>query len=360
MLPALVVDLGSQLGPNETAWVLDACNAAIVKGTCELDTTASEAPRAVAIVRLIGAEGRSVRIEIGLREADRDSWSVRALEFAAQDPARERWRSVGLVLATLVGELEAAEEGRQTQAESSLPTTRGDTRPGAHDGERGAAEALAAQAESPRPQPPTAPAAASPGDAATRDDVPPITHPTQTQDVDPRVHVSAAAVPRPGVFVGVGVLGGPGAALDPFRWGGGVRGGWISRAAYVLSAAADYSQVSFDGGEIEVAWWRATVGPGYRQWLSERWSLELGLEIGLRNLRVAPSAAGSIRSSAWNPLGAAHLEAWWQAFASGGAWAGLTMSSIGRETRLIDRGSEVDVVLPAAEFHVAVGLWWAP
>ncbi|MEO8181682.1 MAG: hypothetical protein ABI895_22845 [Deltaproteobacteria bacterium] len=360
MLPAIVVDLGNQLGPNETAWVLDACNAAIVKGTCELDTTAAEAPRAVAIVRLLGSEGRSVRIEVGLREADRDSWSVRALEFAAQDPARERWRTVGLVLATLVGELEAAEEERQTQDGSGPPGTRGAAPAAASDRVRGAAEASTAKAAPPRPQPTTGPAVASPDDARTRGDAPPIASPTQTQDAGSHALVPHAAIPRPGVFVGVGILSGPGAGIRPLRWGGGARGGWISRGGWALSAAADYSQVSFDAGEIEVAWWRATVGPGYRAWLSERWSLDLGLEVGLRNLRVAPSAAGSIRSSAWSPLGAAHLEAWWQTLASGGAWAGLTMSSIGRETRLIDRGSEVDVVLPAAEFHAALGLWWAP
>jgi hypothetical protein len=73
MFPALVVDLGSQLTPDETAWMLDACNAAVVRGTCELDTTATEVPRAVAIVRWLGSQGRRVRIEVGLREAERAS-----------------------------------------------------------------------------------------------------------------------------------------------------------------------------------------------------------------------------------------------------------------------------------------------
>jgi hypothetical protein len=360
MLPAVVVDLGSQLGPEEAAWVLDACNAAIVTGTCELDTTATEAPRAVAIVRLLGSDGRSVRIEVGLREADRASWSVRAIEFAPHDPARERWRSVGLVLATLVGEVEAAQAERQSPEASAPPTADGEALPGARDGARSVAEASDTKPEPPRPQPATTPAAASSGDARSRADAPPIASPTQTVDAGPRSSVLRAPLRRPGVFVGIGILSGPGAALEPLRWGAGARGGWISRGGWVLSAAADYSQVSFDAGAIDVDWWRATVGPGYRAWLSERWSLDLGVEIGLRNLRVAPSAAGSIRSSAWSPVGAAHFEAWWQAVAAGGAWAGLTMSSIGRETRLLDQDNEVDVDVPAVEFHAALGLWWAP
>jgi hypothetical protein len=36
------------------------------------------------------------------------------------------------------------------------------------------------------------------------------------------------------------------------------------------------------------------------------------------------------------------------------------MSSIGREPRLLDRGGEADVVVPAVEFHASIGLWWAP
>ncbi|HKO90182.1 MAG TPA: hypothetical protein VJU61_03455 [Polyangiaceae bacterium] len=327
MLPAVVVDLGSQLGPSETTWVLDACNAAIVKGTCELDTTTTEAPRAVAIVRLRGSEGRGVHIEVGLREADRASWSVRELEFSPQDPSRERWRTVGLVLATLVGEIEAEEEERQIQEESA---------------------------------PAAAPAASAPGDDSGRENASPIVSSAPTVDSQQRANVSRTPVRRPGVFIGAGILGGPGAALEPLRWGAGARAGWISRSGWVLSAAADYSQVSFDAGEIEVGWWRLTAGPGYRTWLSERWSLELGLELGARHLRVAPSAAGSLQSSVWNPVGAAHVEVWWQALASAGAWTGVTMSSIGRETRLVDRGGEIDVVVPAAEFHALLGLWWAP
>jgi hypothetical protein len=358
MLPAVVVDLGSQLGPAEAAWVLEACNAAIVGGSCELDSTTTEAPRAVAIVRLLGSEGRRVRIEVGLREDDRPSWSVRTIEFAAHDPARERWRSVGLVLATLVGEIEAVEQERQPQQEPAPQTPHAEPPPGAPAVARATANASALEDGPPRPPSPTTPRAASPGGARARGDAPIIARPTRTEDARP--HVPAAPISRPGVFVGIGVLSGPGAALDPLRWGGGARGGWISPGGWVLSAAADYSRVSFQANETEVAWWRATVGPGYRAWLSERWSLDLGLEIGLRNLRVAPSAAGSIRSSAWNPLGGVHVEAWWQAVAAGGAWAGWTMNSIGRETRLLDRDRAVDVVLPVAEFHAALGLWWAP
>jgi len=327
MLPAVVVDLGSQLGPNETTWVLEACNAASVKGTCEPDTTATEAPRAVAIVRLRGPEGREVHIEVGLREAARASWSVRELEFSSHDPARERWRTVGLVLATLVGEIEAQEQERQDQEESAPQAT---------------------------------PAAPVPGDDGVRESAPPSVSSAPTIDSERRSNVPQAPLKRPGVFVGAGILSGPGAAFEPLRWGAGARGGWISPLGWVLSAAADYSRVSFDAGEIEVDAWRATAGPGYRLWLSERWSLDLGLELGVRHLRVAPSAAGSLQSSVWNPVGAAHLEVWWQAVAWGGVWAGLTTSSIGRETRLVDRGGGAAVITPAAEFHALMGLWWAP
>lgn len=358
MFPAVVIDLGAQVAPAEAAWVLEACNAAVVAGTCELDTSASEPARALAIVRWLGNERRSVRIEVGLRDAERADWSVRELDFSARDPARERWRSVGLVLATLVGEVEAARAESQEQAPS------------------GGATGIPSPSESPAQTSasPPAPAATPQPAAAPRQSgsaKPTATAEPQRQDESeassraergspPAPSAPELPVIRPTTFVAAGVLAGSGADLDPLRWGGGLRGGWISASGWVLSAAGDYSHSELQQNTLEVDWFRIAAGAGYRLWWSQRWSLELGLELGARGLRVVPKAAGSIQSTSWSPQASVHTELWWQALSSAGVWTGLTASSIGRETHLLGPNGEPETEVPVAEIHGMLGIWWAP
>jgi hypothetical protein len=370
VFPAVVIDLGSQVAPNEAAWVLEACNAAIVSGTCELDTSASEPGRALAIVRWESEARRSVRIEVGLRAAERADWSVREMEFSGRDPARERWRSIGLVLATLVGEVEAARAQRPEQgsvaAGSGAQPAGGSPPPAAAAATETAASETAATetaasetAASARTQTRSVPrpAASAEPDAPARDEL----AGARTSPVPARRFLAPELpVIRPTTFVAAGVLAGSSADLDPLRWGGGVRGGWISPAGWVLSAAGDYSRSTLRQGALEAEWLRLAAGAGYRHWWSKRWSFELGVELGARALSVVPKAAGSIQSTAWSPQAALHGEIWWQALASAGAWLGLSASSIGRETHLVGFDGEPEAEVPWAESHGMFGIWWAP
>jgi hypothetical protein len=88
--------------------MVEACTRAIAHGRCALvsetlETEQQESP-AVAIVAWDDPRGRTARIEVGLRRTARDSWRTRTIEFAPQDAQEERWRSIGLVIATLTGE----------------------------------------------------------------------------------------------------------------------------------------------------------------------------------------------------------------------------------------------------------------
>jgi hypothetical protein len=359
VFPAVVIDLGSQVAPNEAAWVLEACNAAIVSGTCELDTSASEPGRALAIVRWESEGRRSVRIEVGLRAEERADWSVREMEFSARDPARERWRSVGLVLATLVGEVEAARGQRPEQASAASAGTSaqresaaGSAPPAAPAASETAAGAARTQSLE-RPQP----AASAQPPAPARDD---LASARTLPGRAPRFLAPNLPVIRPTTFVAAGVLAGSGADLDPLRWGGGVRGGWISPGGWVLSAAADYSRSALREGALEAEWLRLAAGAGYRLWWSKRWSFELGLELGVRGLSVVPNGTGSIHSTTWSAQGALHGEIWWQALSSAGAWLGVNASSIGRETHLLGLDGRAEAEVPWAESHGMVGIWWAP
>jgi hypothetical protein len=362
VFPAVVIDLGTQVAPAEAAWVLEACNAAVVSGTCELDTTANEPARALAIVRWLGSERRSVRIEVGLRDAERADWSVREIDFSGRDPARERWRSIGLVLATLVGEAEAA----RAQREEAPGGTEGAGPARAAPEPRASAGPPASASASP-----TQPAAAPRASSAPPERAEPTETPRAARDEPARAtRVERVSPPpptapelpviRPTTFVAAGVLAGSGANFDPLRWGAGVRGGWIAPAGWVLSAAGDYSRSELRQSTLEAEWFRIAAGAGYRLWGSKRWSFELGLELGARGLRVVPKATGSIQSTSWSPQGALHTDVWWQAFSSAGVWMGLTASSIGRETHLLGSDGEPEAEMPFAEVHGMLGIWWAP
>jgi len=354
MFPAVVIDLGIQVEPAEAASVLAACNAAIVAGSCQIDAAASEPPEALAIVRWSGREQRRVRIEVGLREADHSAWSVRELSFAAGDPVRERWRSVGLVVATLVGELDTAQdpkEGTRTEAPVESKQTA-----------RAAAGVGTAQVAEEKPALPPVATAQSTASSARRS-VPPATQPATPSDAAPPTtgarQLTRLPLVRPAILVAAGVLAGEGADFDPLRWGGAVRAGWISPSSWVFSVAADYSRFDL-GSALDAAWLRIAAGAGYHLWSAERWSAELNLELGARGLSVEPNAAGSIQSSSWSPQGALRAEAWFQALSAAGVWAGVTASTIGRQTRLLGTDRQPEVVVPLVELHGMMGLWWAP
>jgi hypothetical protein len=360
MFPAVVIDLGTHVAPAEATWVLDACNAAIVAGSCELDAPASEPPHALAIVRWVGSEQRRVRIEVGLRESEHSAWSVREIVFSSGDPLRERWRSVGLVLATLVGEVEAKQDQRESGTRAEVPADARATQSAEAAGASRTGQVIEEKAEPPDAVT-KAPSQSAP--SSQKPSASPLAQPSAASDLassQPGAHELARhPLVRPAAFVAGGVLAGEGADFDPLRWGGAIRAGWISPSGWVFSVAGDYSRFDL-GSSLDAEWVRMAAGAGYHLWGAERWSVELSLELGARALRVVPNAIDSIQSTSWSPQAALRGEAWFQALSAGGLWAGLTASSIGRETRLLGPDRQPELVVPLIELHGMLGLWWAP
>ena len=108
MLPPIVIDAP----PGEpTALAVEACSAAAREGQCvPAEQAPDEPPRAVAIVRPVGEGMVAVHIELGFPgDSGPAVWVSRDLSFSNSDPLHERWRSVGLVVATLAGRIEAGE-----------------------------------------------------------------------------------------------------------------------------------------------------------------------------------------------------------------------------------------------------------
>jgi hypothetical protein len=117
----VVIELAPQVAALPEARVLaDACTEALhERRQCVLDDAAKEAAYAVVIVSWEGPARTAANIEIGVRRAARADWVTRHVDFSASDPEDERWRSVGLVVATLVDQAEspAAQDATPPQEE---------------------------------------------------------------------------------------------------------------------------------------------------------------------------------------------------------------------------------------------------
>ncbi len=124
-LPPVVIELSPRDVASEHASTLvEACSEAVRDGRCEvIGGDPNPDARAVAIVSSNDAYTQ-VRVELGLRRSGRTQWAVRVLDFGSEDPERERARTVGFVIGTLVGEAERAQASsaaRAARASSATP-----------------------------------------------------------------------------------------------------------------------------------------------------------------------------------------------------------------------------------------------
>ena len=107
VLPVVVIEVGPpEARPRYPTELSAACSDAVRRGRCVVTGQGPPEPHpaAVAIVSWGGRE-LSVRVQVGVRRAPGTRWLVRDMQFKDADAPVERWRAVGLTIATLVGEL---------------------------------------------------------------------------------------------------------------------------------------------------------------------------------------------------------------------------------------------------------------
>ena len=105
---AIVIEIAAtDAGSPYTAALLDACSrSAHADMPCALPNDQDPAPPPmVALVTWGGTDHRAVEVQVGARRVSGPEWSTRRLTFAETDAEIERWRAVGLVIATLAGEV---------------------------------------------------------------------------------------------------------------------------------------------------------------------------------------------------------------------------------------------------------------
>lgn len=116
-LPPVVIELSAVDAASEHAGALvAACSESVVDGDCVLGGGAKRPAEARAVAIVSWPDSTTGHIELGVRRESRVRWIVRDLRFGGDDPPAERWRSVGLVIGTLVGEAEASARVEQLPA----------------------------------------------------------------------------------------------------------------------------------------------------------------------------------------------------------------------------------------------------
>lgn len=128
-MPSVAIEIATPIAvPAELSRALvESCTNAVHEGDCVLDGDSSEpSPTAVVIVRW-DTDERHARIELGTKNHGEAHWRNRDLRFSDADVRIERWRTVGLTIATLAGEAARAEANHAEVRAAPPASTTGPT-----------------------------------------------------------------------------------------------------------------------------------------------------------------------------------------------------------------------------------------
>jgi hypothetical protein len=130
MAAAVVVIQGLPPAPELRGVVLSACSDALKHRSCVASEDKDQgAPSATALIAWPDGTDRHVRVTLERFDVPRGRRIDRDTRFADEDPLVERWRTIGLVIAALVGESDAPLDGT---AEGDDRSGSGWARAGAH------------------------------------------------------------------------------------------------------------------------------------------------------------------------------------------------------------------------------------
>ncbi len=229
-MPVVLVEISPPDPPAELSQALvDACSSTVREGKCDLASEAGSSPAsALAIVRWTNEDESEALVQVGVREGTTTNWQSRTLRFIDTDLRVERWRSVGLTIATLVGE--TAESARKTASPKKHPQP----------------------TRSPAPPPPK-----------------PAPSPEPSRDGRSR------GVPLHRIWVDLGAYAGPGLGGGDFRAGGRIEAGWRpSRLPLFLSPGVGYAIRPEDDQGLSARWLNVGITAGWTFELHSQWNIE--------------------------------------------------------------------------------------
>lgn len=274
-LPPVVIELSTaDAASPHAAALVQACSTAVSDGECRLGQETPDA-RAIVIVSW-NPEHRRAHIEIGVARSGKDRWSRRELDFSESDPEPERWKAVGLIAGTLVGEAERrqppAEEPKETTPPSPPPVT-------------------------PRPQPTPPPAA----------------HPPPT----------ASPTPARRAWLGAAFLAGPAFDDGSWRFGPGLVGVVDLPLPRLFAAgSAGYLVRPEDGHDVDARWFVLSLGVGLHHQAGPAWRMEGTVEAVVDRMDATVTSSQFDRAGRWLPgarvgIGGAYLLDRWGAVTAG-------------------------------------------
>lgn len=260
MFPIVAVQIAPALpAPALEQQLLAACNAGLEHGRCvPARAVAGETPHGIALVSWDGAE--RVSIEVGLANGDSPVWFARELHFTGEDPEVERWRAIGLTIASL------SDDPRYWPAPPE-----------------------------PAPLVSSSPAGGSLVDRAA----------------------ASAASPAPDALAAnattleLSALAGTGVVSGPLRWGADLRLSLPVASAFFATGSASYALAS--DASFDVRWFDVRLGLGLALGTAlDDLGLRVRLELLGENVAVTAQRPGaSAQASAWVPGIAAGADLTW-------------------------------------------------
>jgi hypothetical protein len=296
-MPIVAVEIvAPEEAPVMTRAMLDACSAAVRSGRCELATEATSEPRLASVtVRWSDTSERSARIDVTGVAPDTAAVRLRVLAFKDTDAVVERWRSVGLTIATLVGDALANAPPGATHSEedsSGHADTAAGTPPG-NPGEPGESPAGAHATVGVPVEVPKESATATHVDRAER--------PTSPRREAAEPPASTPPLPNK-LWATVAGQTGPGLEEGGFRFG--VSGDVAFRPVkfpVFARVAFGYSSRGTDSRGLSVQWATGVAGAGFVIG-TEAFRAEPRIGLGIENVHASATDAATGKSESGNAL----------------------------------------------------------
>jgi hypothetical protein len=229
VVPLVLVEISPPDQPAALSQVLvDACSSTVREGKCSLASDAdAPAASALAIVRWTDQDELEALVQVGVREGKATHWQARTLHFVDTDLRVERWRSIGLTIATLVGETVKFHR-------DSAPREK-------------------------RPRP----------DVAAAHPPPTAASPPQRGERGP------PGIELHQIWVNLGAHAGPGLGEGDLRAGGRIEAGWRpSRLPLFLGPGVGYAVRPQDDQGLSARWLNVGITAGWSFGLHPRWNIE--------------------------------------------------------------------------------------
>ena len=232
------------------AVLVSACSRAARDAECALARNANdEQPAAVAIVTLQSDD--KMRVEVGVRQGDHDSWRTKDFAFLPADQSMDRWRAVGFAIGTLAESNPPPEEETRARVAPSSSAA-GPSSPGA---------ATSSSSSPPSPSS-TRSTPSSPPSPSSRPSGPVAVSPDEPPSPAPPARERARGTQ---MFVGAAAIFGPGLDTDPpWRVGSTLYAdlAWARAPVFLTVGGTAATRVVAGSHGVTTRWFDVYLGAG--------------------------------------------------------------------------------------------------